>query len=86
MNEIIAIVEYDNNTTVSNATVNYTSTVNVSSVGIQGPSGASTNLEDLLNVDKTNLENGSVLVYSTASSKWITTRNLEEQYMNAGYF
>lgn len=86
MNEIIAIVEYDNNTTVSNSTVNYTSTVNVSSVGIQGESASASNLEDLVNVDKTVLEDGSVLVYNTTTSKWVTTRLLEKQIMNAGHF
>ncbi len=86
MNEIIAIVEYDNNTTVSNSTVNYTSTVNVAAVGIQGQSGSAANLQDLANVDSTVLEDGSVLVYNTTTSKWVSTRILEKQIMNAGHF
>lgn len=73
MNEIIAIVEYDNN-------------VQVPVVGIQGISAREVNLEDSKNVDKTNLQNGSVLVYNSSSSKWVATRDLEEQFVNAGHF
>lgn len=73
MNEIIAIVEYDNN-------------VQVPVVGIQGLDARELNLEDSKNVDKTNLQNGSVLVYNSSSSKWVTTRDLEEQFVNAGHF
>lgn len=73
MNEIIAIVEYDNN-------------VQVPVVGIQGFDARELNLEDSKNVDKTNLQNGSVLVYNSSSSKWVTTRDLEEQFVNAGHF
>ena len=29
---------------------------------------------------------GSVLVYNTASNKWVSTRTLEKQTMNAGFF
>ena len=73
MNEIIAIVEYDNN-------------VQVPVVGIQGIGAQEVNLEDSKNVDKTNLQNGSVLVYNSSSSKWVATRDLEEQFVNAGHF
>jgi hypothetical protein len=58
----------------------------VSAVGIQGLSGAAVNLEDIPNVDASSLENGSVLVYKTATSKWTSTKILDLQTVEAGEF
>lgn len=44
------------------------------------------NINDLEDVDNSNLQNGSVLVYSTSSSKWVATRDLENQNMDGGSF
>lgn len=44
------------------------------------------NLEDFDNIDKTVLENGSVLVYSTSINKWISTTTLDAQNMEGGEF
>ena len=57
-------------TTVTSAST--TGTATVSTVGIQGTSGTAVNLEQGQNVDTTTdgLENGSILVYKTATSQW----------------
>ena len=43
-------------------------------------------LGDLIDVDVSALEDGCVLVYNAITSKWIATRVLEKQYVNAGHF
>jgi hypothetical protein len=43
-------------------------------------------MASIADVDTTNLTNGSVLVYKTATNKWTSTLNLEDQYMNGGFF
>jgi len=43
-------------------------------------------LGDLIDVDITALEDGCVLVYNSTTSKWVATRVLEKQYVNAGQF
>lgn len=45
-----------------------------------------TRLANFDDVDSSNLEDGSVLVYSTEKSKWETTRVLEKQIINGGNF
>lgn len=37
-------------------------------------------------VDTTNLENGSVLVYSQNDEKWVATRLLEQQAIESGHY
>ena len=44
------------------------------------------NLENLTNVDSTELETGSVIVYNTNTSKWKTTRELNNQSIDCGEF
>jgi DNA polymerase III epsilon subunit-like protein len=58
----------------------------VAAIGIQGLSGLITNLEDFSNIDKTNLGDGSVLVYNDSNSKWIATRILEKQDITGGQY
>lgn len=43
-------------------------------------------LGDLVDVDLSDLEDGSVLVYRESTEKWVATRTLEQQYINAGHF
>lgn len=43
-------------------------------------------LGDLVDVDLSDLEDGSVLVYQESTEKWVATRALEQQYINAGQF
>lgn len=58
----------------------------VPAVGIQGIAGVSVPLEDMQNVDATNLQDGSLLVYNTTTSKWTATTQLNAQDMDAGEF
>ena len=43
-------------------------------------------ISDSTDVDASNLQNGSVLVYSTSSSKWVATKDLENQNVDGGSF
>lgn len=55
--------------------------------GIMGPPGISGgSVSASVDVDITNLQNGSVLVYSTNNAKWQATQLLENQTINAGFF
>ena len=68
------------------ATIETQQVLTVDSVGIQGLSATSGTMSDISNVDTTTLNNGSVLVYKTATNKWTSTLTLEDQYMNGGFF
>lgn len=57
----------------------------VVSVGIQGPAGIS-NISAASDVDTTNLNDGSLLVYKTATNKWTSTVLLNQQIMEGGEF
>lgn len=43
-------------------------------------------LEDVGNIDSSGLGNGSVLVYKTATNKWVATTTLDLQNMEGGEF
>ena len=68
------------------ATVETQTILTVDTIGIQGLSATSGTVSEIADVDTTNLQNGSVLVYKTATNKWTSTLNLEDQYMNGGFF
>lgn len=68
------------------ATIETQQILTVDTIGIQGLSATSGSIEDIANVDTANLQNGSVLVYKTATNKWTSTLDLEDQYMNGGFF
>lgn len=65
--------------------VNQLGTSEVVSVGIQGPSSAN-NISGAGDVDITALGDGSVLVYTSATSKWRATTTLEQQNLEGGEF
>lgn len=48
-------------------------------------SGASS-IQGLNDVDVSSLTNGSVLVYSSGSTRWVATLDLEEQNINGGSY
>lgn len=75
-------VNTQNTNTVS---VNTQSNSEVIAVGIQGPAGPNfiTRSSD---VDSTILNNGSILVYKTNTSKWTSTTTLDAQNMEGGEF
>ena len=54
--------------------------------GIMGPPGVSATVSASSDVDITNLQDGSVLVYSSNDAKWQATQLLEKQVINAGFF
>jgi hypothetical protein len=62
--------------------------VQVPAVGIQGVTGnaESFTLESASNVDASNLETGSLLIYNVLATKWIASRNLVAQDMDGGNF
>jgi len=66
--------------------VNTAGTSQVVGVGIQGPPGPQSSIATLPDVDITNLQNGSVLVYQTSTNKWTSTTTLDSQNMEAGEF
>lgn len=57
-------------------------------LGEQGPPGPQgiTSISQATDVDSSNLENGSVLVYSESSEKWVATRLLENQNVESGHY
>ena len=55
------------------------------SAGEQGPPGV-TNISQASDVNATNLEEGSILVYSEATEKWVATRLLENQSVESGHY
>ena len=65
--------------------VNQQGVSQVVSVGVQGPSGP--NSVALANdVDTSDLQNGSILVYKTQTSKWTSTTILDSQNVEAGEY
>jgi hypothetical protein len=43
-------------------------------------------LSDLLDVDLTLLEDGSLLIYNATTNKFVSSRELEKQNINGGHF
>lgn len=60
--------------------------VQVPAVGIQGISGALGSVASIGDVDASNLENGSLLIYNTNITKWVASRQLNAQDMDGGNF
>ena len=50
---------------------------------VRGGEGTLTTLGD---VDTSNLENGSILVYNTSSSNWVASTALDDQKMDGGSY
>lgn len=62
-------------------------TSEVVAVGIQGPPGSQYNeINTASDVDVSNLEDGSVLVYKSSTLKWRATRTLEQQNLEGGHY
>lgn len=73
MSEIVAIVEYETTTTVD-------------AVGIQGLSASEFNLSQVADVDASNVNEGSILVYKLNTQKWTSTTTLDAQNMEGGHY
>lgn len=54
--------------------------------GIMGPPGPSANISSSGDVDVSNLQDGSTLIWDAANAKWQATTLLEKQVINAGFF
>lgn len=75
------------NTTVEvNTVVQTTDTPTIVVGGIMGPPGPASNLSSSGDVDITNLQDGSTIVWDVASNTWQATTLLEKQVINAGFF
>lgn len=70
-------------------------TVNVITEGSQGPmgpqgpqglQGLSTNISSAPDVDSTNLQNGSLLIYSSQEQKWVANTQLTNQSLESGHY
>lgn len=75
-----------NSGTTTGVKVNTSGTSQVVSVGIQGPAGPQASISTLPDVDVSELNNGSVLVYSQQNQKWKSTTTLDAQNMEGGEF
>lgn len=53
--------------------------------GIMGPAGAR-DISSMSDTDLSNLEDGSLLAYSSSTSTWVATRLLEQQIIESGQF
>jgi hypothetical protein len=73
MSEIVAVVEYENTTTVD-------------AVGIQGLSAYEFTLQQVADVDASNVNEGSILVYRLNTKKWTSTTALDAQNIDGGHF
>lgn len=54
--------------------------------GIQGPVGTQGPIVSAPDVDSSNLSNGSLLIYSTSSQKWVASTLLENQSLESGHY
>lgn len=58
----------------------------VSAVGIQGLSATTGSVSNIADVDASNLQDGSVLVYSIDTLKWVAQKTLEKQKIIGGIY
>ncbi len=47
---------------------------------------AAIGMDDLNNIDFSNLQNGSVMVYNSSTQNWTSTLNLESQNISGGQY
>lgn len=76
------------NTTLTTSTTTGGGSSTITTVGIQGASGAVVPLSENVQVDivSEGLNNGSLLVYKTNTSKWTATKTLNLQTVDSGEF
>ena len=74
------------NTTLTSSTTTAGGGSTITTVGIQGASGAVVPLSENVQVDivSEGLNNGSLLVYKTNTSKWTATKTLNLQTVDSG--
>jgi hypothetical protein len=76
------------NTTLTTSTTTAGGGSTITTIGIQGASGAVVPLSENVQVDivSEGLNNGSLLVYKTNTSKWTSTKTLDLQVVDSGEF
>ncbi len=90
--EIIVDQKYDtiviDNSSENTILVESPGQTTIITLGEQGPPGPSgiQNISQANDVNISNLENGSILVYSESSEKWVATRLLENQSVESGHY
>ena len=82
-NVIQTVTNASTNTVAYNTTIHETVTS-----GVQGPQGTpgAAELASLTDINFSNLEDGSLLVYNSTQEVWIATRTLEKQTLNCGQY
>lgn len=65
--------------------VKQTAQATVTAVGIPGPAGT-TSIMDAKDFDKTNIEDGALLIYKAELNKISTTKLLSQQVIEAGQY
>jgi hypothetical protein len=53
--------------------------------GMIGPQGVTT-IEGLQNIDISNIQNGSLLIYNVSTQKWTASNLLEQQIVESGQY
>lgn len=76
------------NTTLTSSTTTAGGGSTITTIGIQGASGNALPLSENVQVDivSEGLNNGSLLVYKTNTSKWTATKTLNLQTVDSGEF
>jgi hypothetical protein len=81
--EITVLVQADKSTILTN--VPSSTTVVTGQIGPRGRS-SSVSISAIQDVDTTNLQSGSVLVYNAGTNKWVSTTSLSQQSIDCGEF
>lgn len=88
--DTLVVSEEKTNTVITNST-----DVQVITEGAQGPmgpkgdkgdTGASTNISNAPDVNITNLQDGSLLIYSSQEQKWVANTQLTNQSLESGHY
>jgi hypothetical protein len=89
MSEVVVTESNNTSIVVESAAPNIVTQVTATNTiitGIMGPRGENSNISDSSDIDKTNLVTGATLVYAANTSKWVATRLLDNQILEAGQF
>ena len=84
MADIIAVVDDQTQTVITSVDDSGATTI-VTSTSLSNPTSVDS-ISAIGNVDTTTLQNGAVLVYRLATSKWTSTTALDAQDMEGGEF
>jgi hypothetical protein len=79
------IIVDDSSDTILIETPGIVTVITEAEQGPPGPSGI-TSIGNASDVDTSNKTNGSLLVYSTQTEKWVATTQLENQTFESGHY